>query len=1819
MRIRKVLSAAILLAVFCSCTLKEATPDQLEKQVLRFTADPFIEDDPETKTDIGSGYSFIWSANDTVGIYPNKGNQVYFEMINGAGASKAEFDGGGWSFKPGFVYSSYYPFIGDIYLDATKIRVKYTDQKQVGNNSTANIGPFDFMYSPSKEAVDGILTMTYHHLSTLVRPIVDLPAGEYTKLTLSLDEPLFITEGTYDLTTATDDEAPIVGTASAPEISMGLDVKLAQAGRFTGWMMLAAPLDIIGKMLTVTITNKAGTNYSYTYTPSKQYDRGRIFDLSSPISFAVGSVSIDPSSADLNVGDTQQLSATVLPENLSDRSVTWSSSNPEVASVDANGLVTAKAKGEATITATASDGNTKAECVVTVKDVISHSLILEPAQGSVNVGETLVYSTKLKTVKNGAESIATLDNAQVSWTSSKESIATISEGVATGIAAGTTTIMAQYTPEGEDSPQVATAALSVQTVSVASVSLNKSSLTFNALGTAAAQTLTATVLPENATNKNVTWTSSNTAVATVDQTGKVTPVGSGETTITVKTVDGNKTATCTVTVHIPVTGVSLNKSTLALNVGASETLRATVAPNNATNKKVNWTSNKTSVATVDANGKVTAKAAGSATITATSEDGNKTATCTVTVSDVISHSLDLTPESTTINAGATQTYTVKLTTVKNGTRTTETISNSNSRLTWTSSSNSVATVTNGVATGKAAGTVTITVTYTFSDNSKVSDTATLSVEQVPVSVITLNQTALTLEKGATSTLTATVAPDNATIKTLTWKSSNTSVATVDANGKVTAVAKGTANITATATDGSNKSATCAVTVKISVTGVSVNHSTLSLNVGGTYSDLTATVLPADASDKSVTWSSSNTAVATVDASTGKITAVKAGTADIVATTTDGSKTAKCTLTVKDVVTYSLAITPANSSVYVGSTLTYAAKLTTTTNGTPATTTLSNTAVTWSSSSSAATISTAGVATGVSAGSVTITAKYKPSGASEISATTGLTVKSVAVTGVTLNKTTLSLNTGGSETLTATVAPANATNKNVTWTSSNTSVATVDANGKVTAVSGGNATITVRTADGNKTATCNVSVIIPVTSIKIFSRKLNQEVTSLSLYPYDTDDLSVVCYPENATNKAEYQNTSNQYWTRTPDNDSYLACSFGAITAWKGGVGKTITVKVNVKGLSASCSISILDPAPSPINLGLSVNWGNENLFTQSPSESGRYYTWKDATRYQNTGSDVAYYVTDGDWRLPTDAEVEELLQYCTRSAATVNGVTGVRFTASNGNSIFLPDVGGYIGNDYTSNSSYYWSTNPDSYSSTSAYWLEWNISNHTPARRHETIGDLRFAIRPVSTTVNQIDVTGLTLNKTSMSVYVNETGTITATVTPANATYKTVTWTSSDTSIATVTSDGVVKGIAPGSVTISAKAGNITKKCSVTVYKRAVTSVTLSATSKTLYTGDVETLTATVSPTNATYPTVTWSSANTSVVTVSQTGVVTAVGPGTAKVTATADGKSASCTFTVKQLVTSLSFEKTATTIRTGQSETLQTIILPSNASNKALTWTTSAPSVATVTNGKVAAKSPGTTTITAKTNDGSNLTASCVVTVVSSGKPFPSGTTFDEDAYITYVSNYTVKYQGDNQYINSTVFPCDVSGVKVEMKFQMDNTYQQSSGLPFMNRAHLGSSFCMNNSHIFWEYKYKDDGDYITREITCAQFGSLIGRTDVLKMTATISGGSTTVVVNEQTQTFTRPTVFDFDYVFSYYENSSEDGNTYEYGAGVPDGARLYYVKIWDSSNNLVYFGHACKAVNPDNNTEEYCWYYTTGSTSGKVFARNNGSSRQAFGGGID
>ena len=243
-----------------------------------------------------------------------------------------------------------------------------------------------------------------------------------------------------------------------------------------------------------------------------------------------------------------------------------------------------------------------------------------------------------------------------------------------------------------------------------------------------------------------------------------------------------------------------------------------------------------------------------------------------------------------------------------------------------------------------------------------------------------------------------------------------------------------------------------------------------------------------------------------------------------------------------------------------------------------------------------------------------------------------------------------------------------------------------------------------------------------------------------------------------------------------------------------------------------------------------------------------------------------------------------------------------------------------------------------------------------------------------------VPVSSISLDLSAASVDVGGTVQLVATVLPSYAYDKTVTWSSSDTSIATV-DGGTVTGVKAGTATITAKSGDKTATCTVTVKTIPVEGIALDQSEAIIEVNSTVPLTATVSPENATDKTVTWSSSDESVATVVD-GVVTGVKAGTATITANAGGKTATCVVTVKDAViavTKVTLDKTEASVEVDGMITLTATVSPTNATDKTVTWSSSDKNIATVKDGKVTGVKAGTVTITVKAGE---KTATCLVTV---------------------------------------------------------------------------------------------------------------------------------------------------------------------------------------------------------------------------------------------
>ena len=931
------------------------------------------------------------------------------------------------------------------------------------------------------------------------------------------------------------------------------------------------------------------------------------------------------------------------------------------------------------------------------------------------------------------------------------------------------------------------------------------------------------------------------------------------------TVAGSLFLSCTEKeAEIAVSSVSISQPTAEMLIGETVKLSAIISPSNATSKEVVWASSKQSVATVSQDGLVTAITEGTSNITATA--GGKVGSCVVTVSKgvITVTSIELNKSSLELVEGDSATLSA---TVKPDDATDKTV-------TWTTSDASIVTVDGGKVKAQKEGQAIITAK---AGDKTATCTVVVTKKVIPVTSISLDNTSLSLKEGQEAQLIATVKPDDATDKTVSWNSDKTNVATVDNTGKVKAIAEGTAIITAKAGD---KTATCTVVVSknvIAVTSITLDKTTLSL-IKGEEVQLVATVKPDNATDKTVTWTTSDASIVTVNA--GRIKAVKSGNASIIAKA--GDKTATCVITVTTPVE-SITLDATSATLEEGQSITLIATI----NPSDA----DEKTVTWSTSNETVASVSNGKVTANKEGTATITAK-----AGSKSATCTVTVykKAIAVTSITLNKTTLSLTKGQNETLIATVKPDNATDKTVTWTSSDSSVATVDQNGKVTAMKSGKASITAKA--GEKSTSCDVTVTTPVGSITLDRATASlEEGQSLTLVatisPADADDKTI---------------------TWTSSNSAVATVSNGLVKALTEG---TAIISASAGGKSASCTITVLKQTIAVTSITL--NKSTLNL-----------------TKGQN----------------------ETLI-------ATVKPDNATDKTVS-------------------------WSSSDSSVASVTQDGCVTAQKSGT-ATITAKAGDKNASCTVIVTT----PVESVSLNSSSVTLEEGQTFTLVATINPNDADDKTVIWETTKASVATV-SNGLVTAIAEGTATITATVGGKSASCSIAVSKKVipVSSITIEEADITIEAEVPYSLHATISPSNATEQVITWSSSNSTIASVNNSGVVTGHKSGNVTITASCGDKSATCKVTVVISVSSVVLNKSSVKIRPNETYQLIATVNPSNATEQTITWTSNLPGIATVdSSGLVKGISVGEATITASCG-GKSATATITVATAESGESEDTG-----------------------------------------------------------------------------------------------------------------------------------------------------------------------------------------------------------------------------------
>jgi uncharacterized protein YjdB len=806
-----------------------------------------------------------------------------------------------------------------------------------------------------------------------------------------------------------------------------------------------------------------------------------------------------------------QLSASCDPELPANEKLRWTSSNPDVAKVEeyGNGKVEIVAPGSTTIrvTSTSTLSDAFAECSFTVLQEMEGVALTESSL-TLHTGDTYRLSYTVNP--------SNTSNSTLKWSSTDSNIASVDES--TGIITAKNPGMCVIKANAQDNSGVLATCTVTVLKDASNIKLKSSSI---GIYVGESYYLDVEIDPEDSTDK-ITFESSNTKIATVAKNGKVTGVAAGNCIIMVRSTSGAYTY-CNVYVYQKVIGLTLDYESAKLHIGEKLRLTAKVTPENASNGSIEWTSSDSNIATVDENGVITPKNAGTCIITAKTTDGSGAfATCFVTV---LKNALDIKLDVASLDLNVGDTYQLDAKVEP---------ADATDELFYESSNTKVAIVSaNGKITAKGKGNCVVFVKS--STGNKYAYCYVYVSQQVEGLELTPEE--IEIKVGELIELEAEISPDGASDTELEWTSKNEQIATVSQKGVVKGVSKGATIISCSTLDGEYV-AICLVTVvegnrEVTIT---VNKSAI-VGVGKTY-QLTATVDGEEVPANTLKWKSSNKKICKVTKN-GVIKGVKTGKCKITVKMKDGSiGYAKCTVKVITA-TNDIELNKSYVEIVQGRTL----KLSATTS--PKKTTYSPL---WESSDETiATVSKKGTITAIKPGDCTIkcVAKDNP----EVYATCRVHVTApVNITSFNFSEEALVMVPGETSNIQYTVSPSNYT-EGYTWSSDNPVAATVDSNGKVTARAVGTAKITALSNSGKKN-TMNVYVVglskTKITLHQYESTKINLEVDGVKAgeldIRWDTDNQSIAEMSKGkVTGKA--LGTTTVYCVV---NGRYLACTVKVI-------------------------------------------------------------------------------------------------------------------------------------------------------------------------------------------------------------------------------------------------------------------------------------------------------------------------------------------------------------------------------------------------------------------------------------------------------------------------------------------------------------------------------------------------------------------------------------------------------------------------------------------------------------------------------------------------
>jgi hypothetical protein len=1298
---------------------------------------------------------------------------------------------------------------------------------------------------------------------------------------------------------------------------------------------------------------------------------------------ALVSIAVTPANPSFALGTTQALKATGTytdggTQDLTN-SVTWKAASPAVATVNAQGVASSVAVGNTSVTGTS--GAIVGSTSLTVTAAALVSIAVTPAIPSIPLGTTQQV-TATGTFTDGSTQNLT---STVRWTSDTPSTATISNastshGLATSAGTGTATITAT---SGSVSGSTV---LTVTTATLVSMAVTPQTASI-ALGTTQQFTATGTFTDGSTQNltASATWSSDTTSTATVSKTGLATSVAAG--TANISATSGSTTGSTLLTVTpAQLASIAINPPAVSVPVGAPQSFTATGTYTDGSTQDLtqtgHWSSTAAGVATISnapgSQGIATTFSAGTTTIGVASETVNGSATLTVQPAALVS--ITISPTTPAISLGTAQQFTAT------GTYTDGSMQNLTSSVTWSAAPATVAVIsntsgTNGMATSSGTGTANISATL-----GAVSSSTTLTVATAALVSIAVSPANAAIPLGTTQPFTAVGTYTDGSTQDLTasaaWSSGATGVATIGAGGLALGVGLGSTNITATS-GAIPASASLSVGPPVLVSLV-ISPNSASVAAGRTQ-PFTATGTYTDGSSQnltnSVSWSSSLPAVAGVNAA-GLATGLTQGTTNIIGSM--GIINASATLTVTAPLLVSISVSPATASIPDGTSQQFSATGTYSDGSTQDLTS----GATWTSSApGVATVGATGLATGAGIGNATITAT---SGA--ISGTAALAVAQPALVSIAVTPANASFALGTSQAFKATGTFTDGSTQDVsasvTWSTADSTIATINSQGSAAGVAVGSTTVAAAfggiTGSTTLTVTPAALVSIAVTPAipSIPSGTTLQFAATGTFTDGSTQNLTQsVQWTSDTIGVATISNTANQIGLATG-----VGTGTATISATSGSVSGSTTLTV-----TAAVLVSIaVSPANPSIALGTSEQFTATGTFTDGSTQNlNATATWS---------SDAPSTASVNSAGLATS--LAEGLANISAASGSISGSAALTVTAAQLVSLDISPqtvaVPRGMTQQFTATGTY---TDGSTQNATlSGHWSSTNaavatISNATGTQGltttltpgSTTIGVSSGAVSATaSLTVNSAALVSIAISPQSSVIPLGTNQQFTATGTYTDGSSQDVTsivnWSSSSAPVLVISNTTGTNGLATsaglGSSTVTATSASISSSTTATVGQATLTGITVTPAGTSIAQGYTLQFAATGTYSDGSTQDLTqsaaWRSSFPNVASINTTGLANAVLAGTTTISATSGSVSGSTTLIVNPPVpVSLTISPANPSIYIGGQQQFTATLYYSDGSSlnvtSSVTWSSSATGVATVSSiGLAVGAGAGTSSIEA-------------------------------------------------------------------------------------------------------------------------------------------------------------------------------------------------------------------------------------------------------------